>query len=480
MNGKPGLYGWVFFILFQIIRITMAQKKITNLVVHNPGGLPTVDYRKIVPLQGNLKDFYEKDFKKLTKVIMGTEKEEGLGWRFPFFIWFNPETGEPGAIDGHGRRLWLHYMNARPYKLPYVEIDAPDLATAKRLILAATSQFQKVTQEGFDEFISDMSLEWIEDTASFDRIYTELPAGPVFEELDGNFGFSEWEEKKEEPIEKGKMKTSDDNFDSERHDEIVTEIKTGDIIEIGNHRVLCGDSTKMKDVLKLLDGNKPRLMVTDPPYGVEYDAQWREEAKLKGQIEGNTRAVYKVQNDARADWAEAYKLAPCSVAYVWHGGLHTVEVAKSIEDSGFIIRSQIIWVKKRLVISRGHYHWQHEPCWYAVKKGETAKWIGDHSQRTTWEIDHFKSETGHSTQKPVECRGTPIQNHEGDVYDPFGGSGTTMIAAEQLDRTAYLMEILPEFCQLIIERAIRFNPDFIIKVNGEPYKAPEVSEEPTV
>lgn len=226
--------------------------------------------------------------------------------------------------------------------------------------------------------------------------------------------------------------------------------KLGDLYQLGRHRLFCGDSRVKRNVDILLDGAVPNIMVTDPPYGVNYDASWRNEIEGHGDAK---LAVGKVENDNLASWPETYRNFPGNIAYVWHTGIHAPTVFKDLADEGFTVRSQIIWVKNHFVISRGAYHWQHEPCWYAVRNGEKADWIGDRSQSTTWKIDkQLKNETGHSTQKPVECMAKPMQNHEGDVFDPFVGSGTSIIAAEQTDRTCYAMEISPAHCDIIIER----------------------------
>jgi hypothetical protein len=126
-------------------------------------------------------------------------------------------------------------------------------------------------------------------------------------------------------------------------------------------------------VERLLAGVKPHLMITAPPYGVNYDPAWRKRAG----VNLNTRKLGKVANDDRADWREAWMLFPGSVAYVWHAGRHTSEVQQSLEASGFDMRAQIIWAKDRFALSRGHYHWQHEPCWYAVRGVAAANWSGD-------------------------------------------------------------------------------------------------------
>lgn len=231
-------------------------------------------------------------------------------------------------------------------------------------------------------------------------------------------------------------------------EEIVS--KTGDIWVLGNHRLMCGDSTSKEDVAALLDGVSPTLMVTDPPYGVEYDPKRRVEHGLTKE----TKKMGKVENDDRADWREAWALFPGSVAYVWHASLFTGDVAESLRACGFAIRNQIIWAKDRFALSRGHYHWQHEPCWYAVKG--TAHWNGDRKQSTVWNINARDDEGhGHGTQKPVECMLRPIMNNSSPgqaVYEPFSGSGTTIIAAEKSGRVCYAMELSPKYVDIAVKR----------------------------
>ena len=232
--------------------------------------------------------------------------------------------------------------------------------------------------------------------------------------------------------------------------------KPGDLWLLGEHRLLCGDSTKAADVERVLAGAKPFLMVTDPPYGVEYDADWRNHALRADGSPIAGRAIGKVANDNKADWTETWKLSPCHVGYFWHAGRHASEVERSIVAAGFSIRCQLVWVKSNFAIGRGHYHWGHEPCWYAVREGGSSKWCGDRTQSTTWNIAKpSKSDSGHSTQKPIECMARPIRNHGGkddDVYDPFLGSGTTLIAAEQLGRRCYGLELEPKYCDVIVQR----------------------------
>jgi DNA modification methylase len=227
-------------------------------------------------------------------------------------------------------------------------------------------------------------------------------------------------------------------------------VVNGDVWQLGKHRLACGDATDPATVKKLLGHARPRLMATDPPYGVGYEPEWRQQS-----LKGGARAVGKVLNDHRSDWREAWKLFPGDIAYVWHAGLHASSVELSLAAADFRVRSQIIWDKGRLNISRGHYHWRHEACWYAVRKLKTANWQGDRKQTTVWQIPHRRSTTGHGTEKPLECMRRPIFHHtlQGDaVYDPFLGSGTTMIAAEMTGRRCYGLELSPEYCGLIVAR----------------------------
>lgn len=190
-------------------------------------------------------------------------------------------------------------------------------------------------------------------------------------------------------------------------------------------------------------------MVTDPPYGVEYNATWRDKIDRPGRARG------VVLNDDRCDWREAWELFPGDIVYCWHAGLHATGVAASLMACDFKIRSQIIWDKGRLIISRGHYHWRHEACWYAVRKLKTANWQGDRKQTTVWQIPHRRSDTGHSTQKPIDCMRRPMLNHtfQGDaVYDPFLGSGTSVIAAELIGRRCFGIELNPEYVAIVIAR----------------------------
>jgi DNA modification methylase len=230
--------------------------------------------------------------------------------------------------------------------------------------------------------------------------------------------------------------------------------RLGDGWLLGRHRLVCGDCTQADVVAKLLGTEKPLLMVTDPPYGVEYDPEWRARAG----VNQNRSKLGKVQNDDRADWREALSLFPGDVMYVWHAGRHTATTQQSIEACGFVIRSQIVWAKDRFALSRGNYHWQHEPCWYAVRNN--AHWNGDRAQSTLWQVRAREDDGhGHGTQKPVELMRRPILNHTtrgATVYDPFLGSGTSLIAAELTGRICYGLELDPKYADVIVQRWMDF------------------------
>lgn len=233
--------------------------------------------------------------------------------------------------------------------------------------------------------------------------------------------------------------------------------RAGDLWILGSHRVLCGDATSSEAVGRLLGSARPMLMVTDPPYGIEYDPGWREQAGL-----GKQRQTGAVANDDRVDWTAAYQLFPGDVAYVWHAGVHASAVAAGLEVAGFRIRNQIIWAKQHFALSRGDYHWQHEPCWYAVREGKSSNWSGDRTQSTLWEVANLnpfggssEKATGHGTQKPVELMRRPIINNSAPgamVYDPFLGSGTTLIAAELTERSCCGLDIDPGYVDVVIRR----------------------------
>jgi DNA modification methylase len=218
-------------------------------------------------------------------------------------------------------------------------------------------------------------------------------------------------------------------------------------------------------------------MVTDPPYGVEYDPNWRNAVSKQ-----HSKRTGRVLNDDRDDWRAAWELFNGDVAYVWHASTHMESVARSLKKCGFLIRSQLIWAKPRFAIGRGEYHWQHEcclyatredgggcpsdvpgycegydACWYSVREAKKSHWQGSRKMSTLWSIDFAGQDmkTTHGTQKPVACMRRPIVNNSkrGDaVYEPFCGSGTTLIAAESEGRICYAVELNPGYVDMAVRR----------------------------
>jgi hypothetical protein len=246
----------------------------------------------------------------------------------------------------------------------------------------------------------------------------------------------------------------------------------GDLWLCGPHRVLCGDATDAAAVSRLLGELKPFLMVTDPPYGIELDSEWRDRAGLNGRgpaepsyLKRRTKGHREtsISGDTRADWSEAFALVPgLEVGYVWHASKFTREVLDGLLGIGFLHHQQIIWDKGRAVLTRTHYWFQHEPCWYVRKKN--APWYGKAGENSTiWNSPSPKFIMGgsdeekfdHPTQKPVELMRRPILNHTkpGElVYDPFLGSGTTLAAAEVTGRICYGLDLDPKYADVAVER----------------------------
>ena len=248
--------------------------------------------------------------------------------------------------------------------------------------------------------------------------------------------------------------------------------RPGDLWLCGKHRVLCGDSTSAEAVARLLGERKPHLMVTDPPYGIELDSEWRDRAGLNGcgpaeasymkqRTKGHTETT--ISGDTRADWSEAFELVPSlQVAYVWHASKFTREVLDGLLRIGFLHHQQIIWNKGRAVLTRTPYWFAHEPAWFVRKKN--APWYGKPGENTTvWDSPSPKFIMGgsdeekfdHPTQKPVELMRRPILNHttRGELlYEPFLGSGTTLAAAELTERVCCGIELDPKYVDVIVQR----------------------------
>lgn len=387
-----------------------------------------VDLNSLVENPRNPNKHPERQVEILAKII------KAQGWRSPIVV--SKRSGF--VVKGHGRMA-----AARLLKLEQVPID--------------DQAYKNEASEWADLIADNRIAEYSEfDAKSLEELMAEVQSGELDLELTG------FEIPDAMDILGIVTETVDDTTNAEALVDDAEKLekqwgtKTGQIWELGKHRLICGDSTNQKHVAALLDGAKPNLMVTDPPYGVSYDPAWRDE--VDG-VEKSSRSIGKVENDDQADWTETWQLFPGDICYVWHSGRHAGVVQQSLETASFNIRSQIIWAKQHFVFGRGDYHWQHEACWYAVRK--KGAWGGDRKQSTLWEIANASATggekddklSGHGTQKPVECMARPMRNTKvRQVYEPFCGSGTTIIAAEQLNKVCYAVEILPKYVAVILQR----------------------------
>lgn len=235
-------------------------------------------------------------------------------------------------------------------------------------------------------------------------------------------------------------------------DEAIDQIKEpvskrGDIWLCGRHRIMCGDSTNADDVGRLMDGTRPALMITDPPYGVDYDGGAVNERK-RDRLVGDTNT-----DTFSPALREAAQFMPSGSWYVWHADRLAESVYRAIRENGYDVRALLIWnkLKPHFGSPNAHYCQKHEPCLYAVRG--SAGFIGKNNEVTVWDIEQPHRNEYHPTQKPVECMARPMRNHEApEVYDPFLGSGTTLIAAEQTNRICYGMEIEPLYVDVSVKR----------------------------
>jgi DNA modification methylase len=394
----------------------------------------------LVPFTNNSRTHSEGQVAQIARSI------REFGWTNPLLI---DEKG--GVIAGHGRLLAAQQLGIA--KVPCILLDGLTAAQKRALVIADN---KLALNAGWDAELLASELKGLGDDG-FDL---------------GLLGFAE-DELVGLLADKTQGRTDPDDVPEEPSDPVT---KLGDVWLLGRHRIVCGDSTDADVVAKCLNGVVPHLMVTDPPYGVEYDANWRNEAERANGEKVGARSTGAVLNDHRADWREAWALFPGTVAYVWHAGTFAGDVAASLTASSFKLRAQIVWVKTRHVLSRGDYHHQHEPCFYgvkdgadenwtfvpeheiasyAVKKGAVGHYVGGRKQSTVWFIEHLKSGTGHSTQKPVECMKRPIENNSSPgqaVYEPFSGSGTTIIAGEMSGRSIHAIELNPAYVDMAVVR----------------------------
>ena len=327
-------------------------------------------------------------------------------------------------IEGHGRLLALKQMGET--EAPIIRLKHLTEEQKKAYILVHN---QLTLNTGFDEDLLRAELESIVDIDmaeyGFDIDILELPEEPMSVEEDSDFDAAPPEEPKAKP---------------------------GDLYQLGRHRLLCGDSTSIDDVERLMGGEQADLLLTDPPYNVAY--------------EGGTADALTIQNDDMEDeefrqfLRDVYASAdtvmkPGAAFYIWHADSEGYNFRGAAHDVGWTVRQCLIWNKNTLVLGRQDYQWKHEPCLYGWKDGAGHSWYADRKQTTVMDFDKPQRNGEHPTMKPVELFAYQMENSskKGDnVLDLFGGSGTTMVAAEQLGRCAYLMELDPRYVDVIVNR----------------------------
>jgi DNA modification methylase len=264
------------------------------------------------------------------------------------------------------------------------------------------------------------------------------------------------------------LETKEDDFEVPDGG-IETDIVLGDLFEIGEHRLLCGDSTQTDTFEKLMQGEMADMVVTDPPYNVAYEGGTKEKLTIENDSMGNDD-FYKFLYDFYSALTTAVKKG--GAIYVWHASSEIINFAKAFVDAGWLLKQQLIWVKSSMVMGRQDYQWKHEPCLYGWLKGDSHKWYSDRKQTTVIEWDKPQRNGEHPTMKPIGLFAYQIENSskKGDiVIDAFGGSGTTMVACEQLNRKARVIEFDPRYCQVIVDRMLKIDPSLKVKRNGIDY-----------
>lgn len=280
------------------------------------------------------------------------------------------------------------------------------------------------------------------------------------------------------PMQAATGEGADDGFEVQK--EVDTDIKLGDIFDIGPHRLICGDSTQTDTFKRLLGDELADLVITDPPYNVALGMESKEQAKARNRrTDGLVIQNDKMSNDDFYQFLYDFYTALGSYTkaggawYVWFADVEIVNFAKAFKDAGIKLAQMLIWQKNSIVMGRKDYHFKHEPCLYGWKEGAAHGWYSDRKQTTVLEFDRPKRNAEHPTMKPVELIAYQIKNSskQGDiVVDAFGGSGTTMVASHQLDRRCFMVEFDPKYCQVIVDRMMKLEPGIDIKKNGEPYK----------
>ena len=289
----------------------------------------------------------------------------------------------------------------------------------------------------------------------FDLLGAELDSIIKIDMCDFGFDFNLEEEEKE---------VVEDDFEVELPEEPRT--KLGDIYQLGNHRLMCGDSTSITDVEKLMGGDLADMLLTDPPYNVDYEGKTKDKLKIENdKMDNDNFRQFLIDAFNNADMV----MKAGAVFYIWHADSEGYNFRGACFDVGWKVRQCLIWNKNSMVMGRQDYHWKHEPCLYGWKDGAGHLWASDRKQTTVISFDRPTRNDLHPTMKPVPLFDYQIKNNtkgEDIVLDLFGGSGTTIMACEQNERRAYTMEFDPRYVDVIISRWEQFTGKKAVLLNG--------------
>lgn len=338
-------------------------------------------------------------------------------------IW-NKTTGR--VVGGHQRLKVLASMGRTEVECVVVELD-------------------EEKEKALNVALNKISGDW--DKEKLAVLMTDLDAADFDVSLTG-FDAAEIDDLFKDTLRDG---VEDDDFDVDEELQNPPITMQGDIWLLGRHRLVCGDSTKKETFDKLMEDKKANLVVTDPPYNVDYEGS---AGKIKNDnMENDT--FYQFLLDAFKNTEDA--LAKDGSIYVFHADTEGLNFRRAFEEAGFYLSGTCIWKKQSLVLGRSPYQWKHEPILFGWKKKGRHRWYSDRKQSTIWEFDKPKRNADHPTMKPIALIAYPIMNSSltnSIVLDPFGGSGSTLIASEQTDRICYMIELDEKFCDVIAKRYI--------------------------
>ena len=397
-------------------------------------GADTLPIDRILEFQNDLKTLSKDNEKKLRNSILK------FGFIAPFFVWDN--QGEWKLLDGHQRLKTLLKMRKEGYDIPLLPVDyieAESEEDAKRKLLHITSQYGEFTVDGFENFTFGLD------------------------------GFEDIRLTNDEFVFKTKEEEGVVEDDYEIPEEIETDIQVGDVFEIGEHRLMCGDSTDQEMVATLMNNSLADMVLTDPPYNVDYTGGTKEALKILNDKKSDTE-FYEFLYQAFSNLAKSIKRG--GSAYVFHADIEGLNFRKAFMESGFLMKQCLIWEKNSLVMGWQDYQWMHEPILYGWLEGASHSWYSDRRQTTLLKFDRPSASREHPTMKPVSIVGYLIKNSSKEddiILDTFLGSGTTMVASHQLGRKCYGMELDAKYCKVIIDRMKLLDSSIVIKKNGGLY-----------